>query len=275
MKRSQRRRNPRTPFRVASAIRLETRAGSVANPRWMTLLGAIGESRSLTAAAKAAGISYKAAWDAVDAMNTLAGAAVVETTVGGKGGGGARLSARGRALLTTYRAVESENRRVVAGLNADKPHARRELKALGRFAMSTSARNQWSGRIVRVRLGAVNDEVEVRLAGGERIAAVITHESLESLGFETGGEAVALVKASSVLVGRGARRLPLSARNQLAGTVARVTRGAVNTEVVIALKRGLTVAAIITNVAARQLQLAAGQRALAIFKASSVILGAA
>jgi molybdate transport system regulatory protein len=142
--------------------------------------------------------------------------------------------------------------------------------------MRTSARNQWSGRIARIRRGAVNDEVEIRLAGGERIAAVITHESLENLGFETGQEAVALVKASSVIVGKpDGRRLALSARNQLAGTVARVTRGAVNTEVVIALKHGQTVAAIITNVAARQLRIGAGQRALAIFKASAVILGVA
>jgi molybdate transport system regulatory protein len=263
-------------FRVASAIRIETRLGTVANPRWMSLLGALDGSRSITAAAKKAGLSYKAAWDAVDVMNNLAGAAVVRTTVGGSGGGGARLTARGRGLLAAWRAAEAENHRFIDRLNEVSPRAERDLSTLRRFAMQTSARNQWSGRIVRIRRGAVNDEVELELAGGERIAAVITHESLENLGFERGQEAFALVKASSVIVGKaGGRRLALSARNQLAGRVSRVTRGAVNTEVVISLTRGLSVAAIITNVAARQLRLAAGQRALAIFKASSVILGAA
>lgn len=275
------RRTPRTPvsgspFRVSSAIRLETRLGAVANPRWLALLDAIDASHSITAAAKAAGLSYKAAWDAIDTMNNLAGAAVVRTTVGGKGGGGARVTARGRGLLSTYRAVDAANRQFLAGLNSSSERATRDLKALGRIAMRTSARNQWSGRIVKIRRGAVNDEVEIRLAGGVRIAAIITHESLENLGFETGQDAVALVKASSVIVGiPGGRRLAISARNQLVGTIARVTRGAVNTEVVIALKHGQTVAAIITNVAARQLKLEAGKRALAIFKASSVILGAA
>ena len=68
-------------------------------------------------------------------------------------------------------------------------------------------------------------------------------------------------------------RMRLSARNQLAGQITRVTPGAVNTEVVIGLKGGNTVAAIITNVAAKELKLAINAEALAIFKASSVILG--
>jgi molybdate transport system regulatory protein len=266
----------RSPFKVVGSIRLETRQGGVANPRWMALLTGIESSHSITAAARSAGLSYKAAWDAIDTMNNLAGTPVVETTVGGKGGGGARLTARGRKLLATYRLVDEENRKFLAGMNTRLEHADRELGTLRRLSMRTSARNQWSGKIDRIRLGAVNDEVEIRLAGGDRIAAVITHESLENLGFVVGQEAIALVKASAVMVGTaGGPRMRLSARNQLAGKITRVTPGAVNTEIVIALKGGKTVAAIITNVAARELALRVGQRGLAIFKASSVILATA
>jgi molybdate transport system regulatory protein len=69
---------------------------------------------------------------------------------------------------------------------------------------------------------------------------------------------------------QGAR---FSARNRLAGTIARVTPGAVNTEVVLDLTGGGSVAAIITNESARALELAEGRTATAMFKASSVIVG--
>ena len=67
----------------------------------------------------------------------------------------------------------------------------------------------------------------------------------------------------------------LSARNQLAGSVTRIVPGAVNTEVVLELPGGGSVAAIITNQSATALGLAQGSAATAIFKASSVILGVA
>ena len=54
---------------------------------------------------------------------------------------------------------------------------------------------------------------------------------------------------------------------------ARLTPGAVNSEVVIELEGGQSIAAIITNAAAKELKLKAGQPASALFKASSVILG--
>lgn len=259
-------------LRISSALKLESSHGGIANPKWVALLASLEGSQSITAAAKAAGLSYKGAWEAVDAMNNLAGKAVVATAVGGKGGGGARLTPHGRELLATCRFLETENRRFVAVMNERLGHAHRSLSSLGRMSMSTSARNQWSGLVAGVARGAVNDDVEVKLHSGDRITAIITHESSETLGLETGREVVALVKASSVLVGKGRARFKLSARNQLSGTITRLTRGSVNSEVVIRLRRGYTVAAVITNESATDLELAEGQRAWAIFKASSVIL---
>ena len=265
---------PRARFSISSAIRIETASGALANPRWMALLASLRSSRSITAAARSAGLSYKAAWDAIDAMNNLAGRPVVETSVGGKDGGGAKLSAHGRSLLETYQAVAAENERFLADLNSKLRRADRDLRTLRRFSMRISARNQWTGKVAKIRRGAINDEIVMKLAGRDRVVAVITRESAETLGLEVGGDVIALVKASSVIVGTGrGARLALSARNQLAGEITRIVPGAVNSEVVITLRGGQTVAAIITNVAAKELRLKAGQQARAIFKASSVILG--
>lgn len=138
--------------------------------------------------------------------------------------------------------------------------------------MKTSARNQFSGKVTKVARGAVNDEVELQITGGERIVAVITHESTEGLGLQAGADAIALIKASSVIIVADDEGVRFSARNRLTGSVSAVNPGAVNTEVVIALPNGGSVASIITNDSAASLDLKVGSAASAIFKASSVIV---
>jgi molybdate transport system regulatory protein len=266
----------RPSLQVRSAIALETRRGGLASQRWMELLASLDRTQSITAAAKAVGLSYKAAWDAIDSMNNLADRPLVERSVGGRGGGGTRLTKRGSELVATYRRVAVAHEHFLAQLNASIDDLDRDLRLLGRLTMMTSARNHFAGKISRITKGAVNDEVELTLAGGERIVATITHVSVENLGLQVGSDAVALVKASWVIVATGdGAKLKLSARNRLDGTITQVEPGAVNTEVVIEVKGGNSVAAIITNKAARTLALKVGNPASAIFKASSVIIGVA
>jgi len=66
--------------------------------------------------------------------------------------------------------------------------------------MKISARNVLKGRIVRVVPGAVNTEVEIELAGGEKVVSVITKASVESLGLAVGKEVFAVIKASNVMI---------------------------------------------------------------------------
>jgi len=139
--------------------------------------------------------------------------------------------------------------------------------------MKTSARNQFAGRVVAVKRGAVNDEIEIDIAGGQRIVAVVTQESTESLGLKAGREAIALVKASSVILMVDGEKTKLSTRNRLAGKVSRIEPGAVNSEVVVDLPGGGAVAAIITAESVKSLGLQVGKPVTAIFKASSVIVG--
>lgn len=64
----------------------------------------------------------------------------------------------------------------------------------------------------------------------------------------------------------------ISARNCLAGTVTSVKRGAVNSEVILALKGGASIAAVITNTSVDDLDLKQGREAFAIIRASSIII---
>lgn len=139
--------------------------------------------------------------------------------------------------------------------------------------MKASARNQFEGTVTSLKSGAVNDEVEIGTGSGVRIVAIVTHESAAGLGLAVGKPAFALIKASSVIVVADEGGARFSTRNRQSGTVARVQCGAVNTEVVIELAGGASVAAIVTNDSAERLGLAVGTPATAIFKASSVIVG--
>lgn len=67
--------------------------------------------------------------------------------------------------------------------------------------------------------------------------------------------------------------MKISARNILKGKVRKITRGAVNSEVVLEIIPGTEVVAIITNVSLDNLGLVEGKEAYAIIKASSVMVG--
>ena len=67
--------------------------------------------------------------------------------------------------------------------------------------MKLSARNQFKGKITKVKEGTVNSIVELDIGGGNVIAATISCDSVKNLGLEVGKEAYAVVKATSVMVG--------------------------------------------------------------------------
>lgn len=139
--------------------------------------------------------------------------------------------------------------------------------------MNVSARNVFKGKITALLDGAVNAEVELTLPGGDRIVAIVTEGSVKSLGLAVGQEAVAYVKAPWVMLLAGSGNVKFSARNQLAGKVSKLQKGAVNTDVAVTLPGGTVVHAVVTNEAVLELGLKEGSEAAALIKASHVVLG--
>jgi len=139
--------------------------------------------------------------------------------------------------------------------------------------MKISARNVMAGTVKSVTKGAVNGEVVIALNGGDTVVAIITNHSVDSLGLREGSSAFAIIKASEVMVGKSVEGAKLSARNVLAGEVARLEPGAVNSEVEIRLSGGTAVVASITKASVSALDLKQGDRVSAIVKASNVLVG--
>lgn len=238
----------------------------------MGLLRAVAEQGSITHAAKAFGMSYKAAWDAIDWMNTMAGAPLVERVTGGKGGGSTRLTEHGEKLLRRYEQVDAVHQRFLRVLDAGGMNLDEEFSLTKVLQMKTSARNQWVGSVSAVRAGAVNDEVEVTLPDGTRLTAIVTRESTEALGLKARKTAIALVKSQSVLLASGLGRARVSTRNRIEAVVKGVTPGAVNAEVLVVTPGGLEVVAIVAQGTLDELGLVPGAAVTALVKASDVVL---
>lgn len=94
-------------------LRIDLPGGRI-GPGKIALLEAIGGQGSISAAGRALGMSYRRAWELVEQLNTLMTEPVVEAAPGGAGGGGARLTPSGRALVEEYRAIEREAAAAVA-----------------------------------------------------------------------------------------------------------------------------------------------------------------
>lgn len=264
-------------------LALDTAMGSFLGDTRIKLLEAIDKQGSISQAAKAVPLSYKAAWDAVDAMNNLAPEPLVVRTTGGKHGGGTELTAYGRRLIAFYRALEQEYQatinRLAERLDGVNPNQEADIgsfrQLLRRMSMKSSARNQFAGPIEELKQGTVDCEVRLRLDEQLDLTAIITRESAENLGLAVGKDVQAFVKSSSILlVMDDATRI--SARNRFCGEVTRIHEGPVNAEVTLALPGGRhVITAVITHESLKNLKVEVGCHACAVFKASSVFLAVA
>jgi molybdate transport system regulatory protein len=260
------------PFSLRGALWMSAGEDMVADRQRIELLVKIDELGSISRAAKVMGWGYKSAWDAVETMNVLAGSPLVAKAVGGRGGGGTRLTDQGQRLIRTFRLIEREHRRFIETLDRDAAGIADEALLSRRTSMKTTARNQLPGRVMVVAEGALHDEIEIDVGGHQRVVAMVTRSSREALGLGIGVEVFALVKASSIILASADAQARFSARNQITGHVRRIITGAVSTEVVLEMPNGGHLVASITLASAQALALKEGDVVTALFKASAVIL---
>lgn len=218
------------------------------------LLSRIASTGSITQAAKAMGMSYKSAWDAVDAMNNTAGAPLVQRSVGGKGGGGTRLTEAGLHLLAAYRRFETLHQHFLEQL-AEAPELASYEQALEQLQLHSSARNQLPARVLRIERDGLQDMVELQLRGGQSLHVQVTHSSTERLGLAAGAEVQALIKAPWVRLADDSCIL-----NRLTGKIVECVPEGENLELQLELEGGETLSALLHGAARRQAALAPGRR---------------
>ncbi|MGY2291814.1 TOBE domain-containing protein [Pseudomonas sp. SDO528_S397] len=240
----------------------------VRRPQRIALLQHIAEQGSITRAAKSAGLSYKAAWDAIDELNNLAQMPLVERSVGGKGGGGARLTAEGERVLRLYQRLQVLQAQVL-----ESAQDASDLNLLGRLMLRTSARNQLHGKIIAIEGHGHNDHVRLELAAGLTLDAQITHDSTLRLELETGTEVVALIKAGWLELWP-AEQAATPGHNCLSGKIEAILHADDGpSEVRIALPNGQVLCALAPPAALQRLHAAQGLAVQVQFSPSNVLLG--
>lgn len=241
------------------------------SPRRLALLKAIDVTGSISQAAKSSGMTYKAAWDAVETINNLAQEVIVERQHGGAGGGGAHLTTKGKQLLATHERLQALQTMWMASI-ADLDE--QVLPMMQRLRLTTSARNAFYGQIVAIKSDSIEAQLTIALQGEDRLIVKITQPSVERLRLSIGSTVWALIKSTWVVLMTPKQAMRTSADNCLCGQVKDVIDNGVSCEVTLTLSGGNTLASVITSASANNLGLQQGVLVCALIDSSHVVLGA-
>ncbi len=204
------------------------------------LLKHIRETGSIARAAKVMKMSYKAAWDSVDAMNKMTGQTLVLRTSGGRHGGGS---------IDNNPDIES---------------------FVNSFDINSSADNSFNGKVLSINEGAVYSIVEID-GLSFKIYASISKSSIERMGLLNGDTVTALINSNQFILSID-ESIQLSCRNKFTGKVNSVKKGAVNSEVFINLDNSNKLCVMVTNESIDSMNITYGSRVSAFCKASSVLI---
>jgi molybdate transport system regulatory protein len=155
------------------------------------LLRGISETSSIKEGSKLAGISYRNAWDRIQAIETSTGTKIVDTKVGGAAGGGANLTPEGVALLSNFRKVRKYLFNVLD-----------EKEFMAHASYKLSARNTLRVKITGIKRGGVTASLKMRVATPATLTSIISSEAVDDLGLKEGDEAFAIIKSTEVILAK-------------------------------------------------------------------------
>jgi molybdate transport system regulatory protein len=219
-----------------TSLHLDEALGHAPSDKRIDILRRIGQTGSISEAARQAGVSYKAAWQAIETLGNLAGEALLERAVGGAGGGGAQLTPAGERLLRAADALASARRDALKRFEGSQAGGGGSPGLVG-LGLRTSMRNQVPCTVKALRRAGASTRVELSLANGARLFSRITDESAELLGLHAGQRVLALWKATAVQVAAQMESRP--GYNVLTGTVMRLSAARQGTELALELAPGL------------------------------------
>lgn len=171
---------------------LETEKGYVFGEGTFELLHRIDKFGTISKAATSMNMSYRQAWGILKKVEDRLGEPLVETRRGGaQGGGKSVLTSLGRSILHQY-GIEKQ---IVEGIQKDEWG----LKSLPK---ELKARNKFDAEVISVESGDIASIVKIRIRSPILLTAVIAKEIAEELDLKEGATVQAIMKATSVKIGR-------------------------------------------------------------------------
>ena len=222
------------------AASLSSALGNESADKRIEILRLVGQSGSISQAARDAKVSYKAAWQAIDTLTNLAGVVLVERAVGGSGGGGATITPAGQKLLSIAGLLNDSRQQLFASFSADELQLPRALPVLSSISLRTSMRNQLPCTVAKLELKGQMVRVFLKLGKDGLLVSRITKASAELLGLRKGQAVLALCKATAVVVSANdAAHTSASGGQCINGVALRISRGMTGDEVSLQLDAGL------------------------------------
>jgi molybdate transport system regulatory protein len=136
----------------------------------------------------------------------------------------------------------------------------------------TSARNSFFGKIEKVRIGDVQAAIEIRSIDGQKIHSVVTKDSQSRLGLRPGCLVAVEVKAPWVILFKGTEEPTCSAENRFQGSVVRVLKGKINSEVVVRISDRTELCSILTAKSRDAMQIQKEDSVWAVFNAAQTVI---
>jgi molybdate transport system regulatory protein len=184
----------------SNGVQLKHALASTLTDKRIEVLRAIDQLGSISEAARSTGISYKAAWQAIETLSNLSGVPLIAKSVGGSGGGGAQLTAAGHQLLNAADRLHQARDAVMAQISSETSKAPNAMPRLAGIGLRTSMRNQLPCTVHEIALTKAAPRVWLQLPDGQRLSSRITHESLELLDLQVGMSVLVLCKATAVTI---------------------------------------------------------------------------
>ncbi len=189
----------KTPKHTAPELHLEDALASTMVDKRIEVLREIERLGSISEAARANAVSYKAAWQAIETLSNLAGLPLLEKSVGGSGGGGARLTEAGKQLLMAADHLNQARSQALADLRGQASD-KGNMARIASIGLRTSMRNQLPCVVSEIAKSTGAPRIWLELPDGQRLSARITNESLELLDLKVGMPVLALCKATAVTI---------------------------------------------------------------------------
>ncbi len=216
---------------------------------------------SITKAAKAMKMSYKAAWDSVDIMNKLSNKPLVTKVTGGKGGGGTVITAHAKEIIQAFGEIESLHKNYFQTLqNAFNEQIIDDHSEEPVFS-------RLSGTITKMNQINSNYEITIALQCGQELTCIESETFVQAKELTCDDEVQFLIETSNIVLTCDVSTN--SARNLLLGVIESIHDDGINSNITINCDQD-QIHAKITTASCQKLQLKSNDTIYASFKAYNI-----
>ncbi len=190
------------PLHIDSSLWLDYDKKGFLGKGRIELLKNIDTYGSLSKAAKAMNMSYKAAWDSLNEMKNLSSKELIISSTGGSGGGGSKLTNSAKEYIEIYELLYKSQQEFLKTIESHTKNFSDLQTFLHRSSLRTSARNQLFGRVKNLEKSSISSKILISIDKNIEISSSITNQSIKELGIKKAKSVFVLIKAPWIKISK-------------------------------------------------------------------------